>query len=225
MNVSALNTAAINAEVKDVLVRSVVMGYAYGMASVTGRMRARIALSTQAQAQSTPVLRKVGRSVFVRTASALAAPTSRILARALVQATGEAQATPLANKVVMRVNASLLATALVNARVARRSPLSVTASAQASLVAKRWARSPDNRQAQAVASLVLRGLIHANLASQATAQSQPVARVARRMPMALQAQATGFVGSHTTVLYPFDELALEENTFIVGFEDNIFYVR
>lgn len=172
-----------------------------------------------------------------------------MLRRDPVNATGVAQATIYSGVVRSIVEQGAQAGAVVIARVLRRTPASGVASAGAQVVARAAVRSADttvaqadasptgvvfvrsfigdlvNGSAEAVGSVVSRLVVRSVLAAAAQAASVPRVSANLRSPGFYGAQAIGIVGGGAEAYVPFDEVALEENTFVVSFEDNVFYVR
>lgn len=225
MNGSGFNTAAINSAVLDVTVRVAVYGSASAAGSVGGRTRSRLFAAQVASASAVVSARKAARSVETRSAQAVRTGKNSTGRRLLIAGQAAAQASILANRVLLRMSVVALASALVKARVLRRKVMSGNGLATALPISHKAARNPANNLAVAQAVPTSRALGRVQAPSSAYAQATLTIKTARRSVVNEQALATGFVGTHTTIFYPFDEPALEENTYAVAFEDNLFYVR
>lgn len=225
MNSEGFNTANINASIVDVTSRSAVFGAAYANGSVSGRMRARMMADPLVYANGALLDRKMVRGINVFAAQANRTGVDRAGLRALINAQAQAQTVHSSTRVLLRLSASASANTLVLLRGLRNSPASSTASAQAAPTGRKAVRSYMESAALAQATPLSR--LWARSPALVNAQAVPVItpRALRRSAAVALAQAAGFVGGHTTIFYPFDEPAQEEYTFLLGFEDNIFYVR
>lgn len=225
MNVSGFNEAAINSAVPDVTVRAAVLGYAYAMGNVGGRAWTRLIAAQVAAASAVVNTRSALRGAGAFVASANRSGLNRASQRSPISGQAIALTTHNTHTVLLRLNASALASAVATPRAARRGVIDGYVTALAVLTSHKAARNQANSTAEARATPASRVLLKQSMPSTATAQANPVIKGVIRSVVNEQAVAAGFVGSHTTIFYPFDEPALEESTFIVGFESNIFYVR
>lgn len=248
MNGGGLNTHALNESVADAVVQAAVDGYAYAMGRISARVVRRSPQLTQGAATPSGSGRGLARSPVTQTGRALALVGVRALRRSVVAAQAQAVATLNVNWVRMRLQVAAQAGATVTARVLRRTPVALIATAQASVDGVRYARSvcaglaqaqgvvsgivwarhniasPLSASAQAVASVVARVLRRDQDTRFATASETFSTRRLARQPLIATAQAVSYVGASSIVHYPFDENALEENTYVVPFENNLFYV-
>ena len=225
MNLSGFNTAAINSFTPDVTVRSAVYGSAYAIGGVSGRVRARSIVSHSATASGNVIARKATRHTSGFMVQAIRSGNDTVARRAPVSGQALAQAIIESNKVLLRVNGFAAAAAVVIARAIRRNPIAAYGTAQAVLTSHKLARNAVACAALAQATPVGRKLARSLLQASAVAQAVITPRAARRSVVDVQAISIGYVGANSTVLYPYDEPALEENTFYVPFENNTFYVE
>ena len=249
MNTGSLNGFSINASAADVTVRSTVNGYAYAIADVMAHVYGRLVADTSARADATPRLLGRVNSPVTSTAQALQAVIPRVLRRSFLNVEARADAVVYSGLVRSVVQAAGEAAAVVIARVMRRSGVTSTAQASASVLARADRRAPIGVSAQALASptgiVLVRSYFGEVMNTAARAVVDVVARVALRQPVdatasalaalrlsailrnvgIYEAQATAVVDGSSQVYVPFDEFALEENTYLVSFEDNLFYVR
>lgn len=183
-------------------------------------------------------------SYAINGASLDATVRSQILAYAYALAVPIATSRIAATTVIDGV---LSALATITARVMGRSPVSSTVEAQATPFVKRFARDTASESAYASASpvpnsysrvylrdpivqtVVVNGVLIARMGARAPVSSNPLAQAAVldralvRSVVAGDAEAVGYVSANMTVFYPFDEVS--DDTFVVPFIDNLFYVR
>lgn len=225
MNVSGFNSAAINSAVPDVTVRAAVYGGAYAMGSIRGRARIRLFATQTATASAVVNPRRGVRHEGAFAAQALRTGGNSAGRRMLINGQAIAQTSHISHGVLLRLNVSAFATAIVQSRAARRELIAGNATAQTVFSGHKAARNLATQTASAQSAQAGRKLARVPHQTSVTAQSTVIARAARRSSMLEQAFAMGYVGANSTVQYPYDEPALEENTFIVPFENNLFYVR
>jgi hypothetical protein len=183
-------------------------GFAINGSSLDASVRSQILAYAYAIAIPVATSRIAATTVIDGVLSAIATITPRVIVRSQVSATGEAQANPFVKRFA-RDNANEFAYASASpvpnsyTRVYVRDPIVQTVSVNGVLIARLGARAPISGDAPAQAAVVDRALV--------------------RSAVACDAQAVGYVSANQTVYYPFDELA--DETFVVPFVDNLFYVR
>lgn len=205
MNTHDLNGAAINETFVDSSVRSFTSVVAYAL----------IAASPRALRRATPNIAARG-DVGVR---------GRLVAHAQTAVTVAAALT-LRVRAAVGVPSSVVGVAAVTLlRPAVRVLLAATAAAQVSLVARRLAATPVGAQPRADVAghgAVLRG---ATVDAPATALVATKPRVAVRDLTVAVGSVTIDTRADVVKRVQFDEYAVEAQTYVVRFEDNIFYVR
>lgn len=154
--------------------------------------------------------------------------------RSIVYGYASAVATPIANAFDASrrfiVNAYLQANAVVTPKVLARSVDFPQAAANATLLARSFCLNPlESRYAEALASVVptaIRREIHRSpVFMDASATVSGVGRAWVRGPAWMLAEAQGFVVANSQYSPPYDEPAIEANTFVVRYEPNVFTVR
>lgn len=230
MNFTALNAAPLNTGVLDATIRGAVFGSAYAMAQPQARLlqRASGAGTTEfGQAIASPTGKSMTRlGLTAPSGQAQASPRLRILSRSPTAEQASAVASPSIRTILLRMSAQASAQAVPVVRAMQRDVGGRQASAAASLVARILARNTVNELAAASATPTGRGLSRSPVNGQAAA-----AAAALRLTAILRsantefASAIGYVGGSTVIKYVYDLPAIADNTFVVPFEDNIFYVR
>jgi hypothetical protein len=198
----------------------------------TGYIRIRVALAAQALATvASTILR---RSELTATAEAMATPVVRRFAREPLVGQAES-AGVVTGSVAIRhyisevMGSTISALGVASLRGAIRSLIGGVGSAVSTALLRGALRSPANQlasaQAEPTGRIIPRGLVQAPVTAEMYAQGVASLRANVRNAAISQAQAVGFVGGSVIVRRPFDEVARPENTFVVTFEDNVFYVR
>lgn len=205
MNTHGINEAAINESATDVTVRVLLVVRAYALAVVSGRVFRRSAVSAQAESDAQTAARVVKSSSTVMQARADASIVARILARSAEVAQAIAQITLVRPVVQVFVACYARATSLVVGRVARASQISSTGTADAMATASR--------------------ITAASVSINAAVQISAISRAALRAPVSLAATADIDANPNTVKRVQFDEYAVDAQTFVVPFEDNVFFVR
>lgn len=249
MNDGTLNSYSLNSSAVDVTVRSVVLGTAFAMADVLTRVMRRSPVNAFGQAQATPKSLRLARNPQANEVRAVAMVTSRRLVRDVVAGLAQAKGDIGSGFIRMKIAQVGQALGAVVSRVIRREAVVVPAQAMASPTGKRLARQPVDSQPQALGTVVgtvdvrhyfsevmavaasalgtvfVRALVRHPVNGAGEAQGVVSGRSVLRSPTSSTAQAIGFVGGSVMVVVPFDEVARPENTFVVNFEDNVFFVR
>lgn len=205
MNTHGINGAAINESATDVTVRALLVVRAYALAVVSGRAFRRGAVTAQATSDAQVVARANRSSAAVTQVRGDVSIVARVLARSSEVAQAIAQITIVRPVVRVFVAFYARATSLVVGRVARASQTSSTGVAAV----------------QATASRIAAAAVSAD----GTAQISAAPRVALRAPLSLAATADIDANPNTIKLVQFDEYAVDAQTFVVPFEDNVFFVR
>lgn len=205
MNTHGINGAAINESATDVTVRVLLVVRAYALAAVSGRVFRRSAVSAQAELDAQAAARVVKSSSTVTQASADTSIVARVLTRSSEVARAIAQITIVRPVVQVFVACYARATSLVVGRVARASQTSSTGVAHV--------RAAASRRAVAAVS------------AKVAAQISAAPRAALRAPVSLAATADIDANPNTVKRVQFDEYAVDAQTFVVPFEDNVFFVR
>lgn len=205
MNTHGINEAAINESATDVTVRALLVVRAYALAVVSGRVFRRGAVTAQAASDVQVVARANRSSAAVTQARGDVSIVARVLARSSEVAQAIAQITLVRPVVQVFVACYARATSLVVGRVARASQTSSTGVADV----------------QATASRITAAAVSAT----GTAQIIAAPRVALRAPLSLVATADIDANPNTVKRVQFDEYAVDAQTFVVPFEDNVFFVR
>lgn len=205
MNTHGINEAAINESATDVTVRALLVVRAYALAVVSGRVFRRGAVTAQAASGVQVVARANRSSAAVTQARGDVSVVARVLARSSEVAQAIAQITIVRPVVRVFVACYARATSLVVGRVARASQTSSTGIADV----------------QATASRITAAAVSAT----GTAQIGVISRAALRAPLTLVATADIDANPNTVKRVQFDEYAVDAQTFVVPFEDNVFFVR
>ena len=205
MNTHGINEAAINETRLDVTVRVAVNVLAYALTAVEPRALRRAALESTAKAQPTVTARAKLAAAVGASAAALVAAVPRAIHSAVVPALASAVATVLRQAVQIAIAAAAAAQILVVARRVQRMPLEAAGLAQAGVNAVR--RTGDVVTAPTAAQI----------------QALLTAKVNSAVDVIAVADIDASPGTVKRV--QFDEYAVDAQTFVVRFSDNIFYVR
>jgi hypothetical protein len=205
MNSSGLNVAPLNGSYIDPTVRVIVHAYAYAMAAVKPRVIRRVVTHAQARAEIEAQVFGVIRARIDAVVRGIVDARGRAVARAQVAARGVADIA--LESPVVRVVVSMAAAAVIThtARAVRRSPV-----VSASL---------------ATGTTKGRALVRRPVAMTASAQVVARLRALCRAPLNVQARADVHIDTSVIKRVRFDEPAVEAQTFIVQFENNVFLVR
>lgn len=205
MNTHGVNEAAINETYLDVTVRVAVNVLAYALTAVKPRALRRAALESTAKAQPNVTARAKLVVAVGASAAALVASVPRAIHGAVVPAFASAVATVLRPAVQIAIAAAAAAQILVVARRVQRTPLEAAGLAQAGVNAVR--RTGD----------VVTALTAAQI------QALLTAKVSTTVDVVALADIDASPGTVKRV--QFDEYAVDAQTFVVRFSDNVFYVR
>ena len=205
MNTHGINEAAINESAKDVTVRVLLVVRAYALAVVSGRVFRRGVVTAQAASDVQAVARANRSSATVTQARGDVSIVARVLARSSEVAQAIAQITLVRPAVQVFVACYARATSLVVGRVARASQIFSRGTAVAKATASR--------------------ITAASVSSKAAVQISAISRAALRAPVSLAATADIDANPNTVKRVQFDEYAVDAQTFVVPFEDNVFFVR
>jgi len=212
MNLGALNGFSINGSALDLNVRSSVIGCAYAIAAPLQKIKARHVFEAFADGEVTANYILDGAKHLIADAEAYAVSdvTSRSFRRNIETRFAYADASPLLTDFA---RSAVVAYALANA------------SPNPTSYARRLVNSPVYGSASASAAYSGRLLTRLPIVGYANANSSVVTRIRARSVLSGTAEAIGFIGYHTTIWAPFDEPAMPENSFIVPYENHVFYVR
>lgn len=205
MNRSRFNSVALNAAPRDVAVRVLVDAIAY--ASVAVKPRA-VRVAVVGALASADVQARVAGLVGVAaqvTARAVAAGAGYVVARAVLALQGRAE-------MVVRTPAV-------------RSLVHATAGAVIALSAGTVRRSQHQAVARASADIAPRALVRGMAAGLARAEAVALLRRLRTAPVVVLGEAQIYVQGGVVKRVQFDEPAVDAQTFMVAFTDNVFYVR
>ena len=205
MNTHGVNEAAINETYLDVTVRVAVNVLAYALTAVKPRALRRAALESTAKAQPTVTARAKLAAAVGASAAAFVAAVPRAIHGAAVPAFASAVATVLRPAVRIAIAAAASAQILVVARRVQRTPLEAAGLAQAGVNAVR--RTGDVVTAMTAAQI----------------QALLTAKVISTVDVIALADIDASPGTVKRV--QFDEDAVDAQTYVVPFEDNVFFVR
>jgi hypothetical protein len=205
MNTHGINEAAINETRLDVTVRVAVNVLAYALTAVKPRALCRTALDSTAKAQPAVTARTKLVAAVGASAAALVAAVPRAIHSAVVPALASAAATVLRPAVQIAIAAAAAAQILVVARRVQRTPLGAAGLAQAGVNAVR--RTGDVVTAMTAAQI----------------QALLTAKVSFTVDVIALADIDASPGTVKRV--QFDEYAVDAQTLVVRFSDNVFYVR
>lgn len=205
MNYASLNGFSLNATRPSPVVTTAVALVAYAQIAATGRVISRSVVDAQAQANL--------------------AVLGRMLSRAPVVAAPGAQV-DLTVRAIVRAAVSLSCQALISTtKPASRMLVNVAASALISVVPRVMRRSALEADLAAVMAIAARARVSIPVSAEADAQILVVPRVVMRSALGVSAVAEIQVNPDVFKRVRFDYPAVPEQTFVVAFEDNVFYVR
>lgn len=230
MNFAALNATPLNVGVNDATIRGLVVGASYAMSQPQPRLMLRASgsgLNEFGIAIATVIGKKLTRlALLAATGEAVSSPRVRALARSPTAEQAFANASPSMPTILLKLSAQASAQAVLVLRALQRSVAARQAAAVTTYLARMLARDTTGEIGQANATPVGRGLSRSLIDGQAAATAVRVRLIGLlRSVTAESASAIGYVGGRTTIKYAYDLPAITENTFIVPFENNIFYVR
>lgn len=205
MNDANLNAVAVNDGPLDVLVRAFVNARAYAMTAVLGRVIRVSKVGAEPEARVTTV--------------------PRVLWAAKVGAVCRAAIDATANAFIRSVVGLGAAAQIEVVRPASRFFVNIAAAAGISVSAKLLARSPVVTTATYDVSALGSKLTGQVIEAEGRAQTGLQLKVLLRNPVAVTAIADIDTNPNTVKRVQFDEYAIESQTFVVRFENNVFYVR
>lgn len=205
MNTHGLNEAAINEIARDSTVRVLTNAFAYALTAVTPRVLRRTLVATTTTAQVGVVGRLLQRVAFATTAAAEIYNTARAKVFESVGIVAQVQLAIVKPALQVRLSASAAAQMLIVSRL--KVTATTTGEARADIYSRGSVLSSAPVEFSTIAQVenTPRALIRSSVLS------QPRVGIDTRTGVVKRVQ--------------FDEYAVEAQTYVVGFENNIFYVR
>lgn len=204
MNSSSFNSTALNASTLDVTVRVILQAYAYAMSAVKARVFRRNHVSSEQEANALVVSRK--------------------LAGGKVQQVVEANVESILRGFVRLAAGTSAFAEVVIVRPLVRTIVTAVAATSIGITGRKLARNELEVSTNSVFSGTGRIIFRHVVSSEASAQINAVAKALWKQQVLLVANAQVEVDTQIVKRVQFDEPAIDTQTFIVPFENNVFYV-